>query len=813
MNEKKHIDNIIQRNIEDEMKTSYLRYSMSVIISRALPDVRDGLKPSQRRILFAMRQLSLNATSKHRKCAKIAGDTSGDYHPHGETVIYPTLVRMAQSWMMRYPLINGQGNFGSIDGDPPAAMRYTEARLTHASMALLEDLEKDTVDLSLNYDETKNEPVVFPSKFPNLVCNGSSGIAVGMATNIPPHNLQELINVILVLLQEEEETSIEDIMKIMPGPDFPTGGIICGYKGIHDAYHTGRGKLTVRGVISIEERENNKTRLTVTEIPYNVNKSRLIEHIAELVNNKVITSISDIRDDSDKDGLRIVIDLKRGEIPEVTINQLYKFSDLQVTFGCNMLALLKGMPSIMNIKQLIVPWIDHRIEVIKRRIHFELRKAEDRLHILKAFLKILDHLDQVIKLIRSSKDKVAAKNELIRLFDFSEKQTNAILEFKLYQLTGLEREKIVNEHNLLIEKINNFKEILKDKEKVKNIIREELEQIKKVDKNIGRRTKIIAAENEFHMEDLIPDTKVVISISNDDYIKRMPLAIFKEQRRGGQGVIGMDMKQTDSIKSLCVVSNHDHLLIFTNFGKCYWLKAWQISECNRRSKGRPLVNLVEGIQKDERIASILNLESLDSTACLLMVTLKGIVKKTEINAYSNPRRKGINAIKIDGNDELIQVRVVKENQQIMLFTRHGMAVRFDQTLARTIGRVSRGVKGVTLKTPDDRVVASEVVNGEEVVLVVCENGYGKRSKVKDFRQTARGGIGVRSILTSKRNGYVIGAVQINDDDSIMLMSSSGQILRINMKDVRVMGRSTQGVRLVALKPDDKLIGVQKISLE
>jgi len=583
---------ILPRNVEEEVKESYLRYSMSVIISRALPDVRDGLKPSQRRILYAMRQLNLGPSSKHRKCAKISGDASGDYHPHGETVIYPTLVRMAQDWAMRYKLIDGQGNFGSIDGDPPAAMRYTEARLTHASIALMEDLEKDTVDLIPNYDETKTEPTVFPAKFPNLIANGSSGIAVGMATNIPPHNLGELISATMLVI-DNPQTTIDQIMGMMPAPDFPTGGIICGYRGVKEAYHTGRGKITLRGVMRVEDQESgDRQRIVIDEIPYNINKSDLIQKIADHVNTKTLSGISDLRDESDKDGMRIVLELKRNEIPDVTINQLYKYTDMQVTFGCNMLALDRGLPRTMNIKQMIAAWIEHRIEVVRRRTRFELAKAEARAHILEGYLKALDHLDAVVKLIRAAENRDAAKTELIAKYSLSDRQATAVLELRLYQLTGLEREKIENEYKDLLAKIAHYRAVLASEALVRGIIKEELLELKKHHAS-DRKTKIIAAEGEFNVEDLIPDMPVIITISEDDYIKRMPTDTFREQRRGGTGVIGLEMKkETDVLKDIYVASTHDHLMIFTSLGRCYWLKVWEIPEAGRRSKGKALINLL-----------------------------------------------------------------------------------------------------------------------------------------------------------------------------------------------------------------------------
>lgn len=802
-------DTIIPRNVEDELKESYLRYSMSVIISRALPDVRDGLKPSQRRILYAMRQLNLGPNAKHRKCAKISGDTSGDFHPHGEQVIYPTLVRMAQSWVMRYPLINGQGNFGSIDGDPPAAMRYTEARLTSAAMALMEDLDKETVDYVANYDETKKEPVVFPAKFPNLLCNGSSGIAVGMATNIPPHNLGELIEA-TTLLVDDPSTTIEQIMQVMPAPDFPTGGVICGYRGVKEAFHTGRGKVILRGVLRTEEDKNERTKIIIDEIPYNVNKALLISRIADLINDKVITGISDIRDESDKEGLRIVIDLKKGEIPDVIINQLYKYTDLQVTFGCNMLALDNGLPRTMNIKQMISAWIDHRIEVVRRRTRYELKKAEARAHILEGYLKALDHLDEIVKMIRASSDRAEAKKALIAEYEFTERQADAVLDLRLYQLTGLERDKVESEYKELLAKIEYLRSVLASEQLVRGIIKDELGELKKISK-ADRKTKIVAAETELQMEDLITNESVIITISTDDYIKRMPVTTFREQRRGGQGVIGFDQKkESDALKDVYVANTHDHLLVFTNFGRCYWLKVWQIPEAGRRAKGKALVNLIEGLAKEENIAAILRVSDFAEEACILFATQKGVIKKTDLACYSSPRRKGVYAITIDEGDEVIAARLVRDNEQVMLFTKYGMAVRFDQSLVRAMGRTARGVRGVMLKDEQDEVVSCEIVQPDHTILVACENGYGKRSKVDTFRQTNRGTRGVRSIITNKRNGNVVGALAVKDQDSILMMSNLGQTLRTTMKHLRVMGRSTQGVRLVSLHEADHIVAVQKI---
>ncbi|MFT4551544.1 MAG: DNA gyrase subunit A [Chlamydiales bacterium] len=805
-------ETVVPRNVEDEMKESYLRYSMSVIISRALPDVRDGLKPSQRRILYAMRQLNLGPQGKHRKCAKICGDTSGDYHPHGETVIYPTLVRMSQEWMMRYQLVDGQGNFGSVDGDPPAAMRYTEARLRTAAMRLMEDLDKDTVDHIPNYDETKTEPVVFPAKFPNLLCNGSTGIAVGMATNIPPHNLVELVDAILLIL-DDPQTTIDEIMQVMPGPDFPTGGLICGYRGIKEAYHTGRGKLTLRALCVVEDMDSSgdRQRIIVDEIPYNVNKARLIEQIANLINNKEITGIADLRDESDKDGLRIAIELKRGEVSDVVLNQLFKYTDMQITFGCNMLALDKGLPRTMNIKQMMVAWVDHRIEVVRRRTRFELKKAEDRAHVLEGYLKAIDNLDEIVRIIRASPNRVDAKGDLVGSFEFSERQANAVLDLRLYQLTGMEQEKIDTEYKGLLDRIEHYRAILGDESLVHKIIKEELMELVKTHKS-GRASQIIAAVEEgMSMEDLIANEPVIITISNDDYIKRMPTDTFREQRRGGHGVSGMHMKkEADVLKDLYVASTHDYLMIFTNMGRCYWLKVWQIPETGRRSKGKPIIQFLEDIREGEKVATVLRVSSFEAEGYILLGTKQGIVKKTLLEAFSNPRRKGVYAVTIDEGDEVIAARLVKSGEQVMLFTRNGMAVRFDESGVRPMGRTARGVKGVKLKNESDVVVGCVVVQPEQSILVVCERGFGKRSQVEEFRQTKRGGVGVRAIRTTERNGLVLGAVAATNDDGLLLMSEGGQTVRIPVDEIRIMGRDTQGVKLVNLKNGDLLVGMQRL---
>jgi DNA gyrase subunit A len=610
---------------------------------------------------------------------------------------------------------------------------------------------------------------------------------------------------------DSPSSTIEEIMMVMPAPDFPTGGIICGYRGIKEAYHTGRGKLILRAVFRVEDQEVvDRQRIVVDEIPYNVSKAGLIQKIAELVNEKIMTGVSDIRDESDKDGMRIVIELKKGEIPDVTINQLYRYTDMQVTFGCNMLALDKGLPRTMNIKQMIAAWIEHRIEVIRRRVRFELAKAEARAHILEGYLKALDHLDEVVKVIRESTSKDDARSQLMVRYSLTERQAGAVLDLRLYQLTGLEREKIENEYQELLTRIAYFRSVLASELLVRGIIKDELLELKKHHTS-DRRTKIIAAEGEFNMEDLIADEKVIITVSEDDYIKRMPIDTFREQRRGGQGVTGMEMKkEADNVKDVYIASTHDYILVFTSFGRCYWLKVWQIPEGSRRAKGKAIVNLLEGIQANEKVAAILRVKKFDEPGYILLCTRQGVVKKTELSEFDSPRKKGVYAINIDEGDEVIAARLTSEGQQVMLFTKDGMAVRFDQSQVRHVGRVARGVRGATLRNEKDVIVSCEVVNGDESLLIVCQNGFGKRSLVEEFRQTNRGGVGVRSIITSDRNGSVVGAISVKDQESVLLMSNTGQTVRISMEDVRVMGRSTQGVKLVNLHEGDAVVAIQKL---
>ncbi len=794
-------EKIADRDIGDEMKESFTTYAMSVIIQRALPDARDGLKPSQRRILYAMRDLNLAPNRKHRKCAKIAGDTSGNYHPHGESVIYPTLVRMAQDFSMRYPLIDGQGNFGSIDGDPPAAMRYTEARLTHPSMSMMEDIDKETVNFVPNYVETRTEPTALPSMFPNLLCNGSSGIAVGMATNIPPHNIGEVIDALTMLIDDPEVT-IDDIIKVLPGPDFPKGGLINGRDGILEAYRTGRGKIICQARAGIEPGKSGKDFIIITEIPYTVNKATLIETIARLVNNKVITGISDLRDESDKDGMRIVVELKRGEIARVVLNQLYKHTEMQRTFGAILLALEDGLkPRVMNIKELLSAYVEHRTEVIVRRTQYELNKAEARAHILEGFKIALKNLDEVVKIIRASKDREQAKTKLIARFKFSDIQANAILDMRLYQLTGLEREKIDAEYKELLKKIAYYKSVLATEQKVRQIIKEELATLKERYNDV-RRTDIIAASRDLEVEDLIADEGCIITISHAGYIKRVPVGTYRSQRRGGKGVAGMDTKEEDFVQHLFTASTHDYLLFFTTKGRCYWLKVYEVPTGSRTARGKAIVNLLD-MSGEEKIADLIRVKDFEKGKGVLMVSENGIVKKTDLSAFSNPRRTGIIAMDIGEGNRLKGVKLTSGSDEILLVTRQGQSIRFDENDVRFMGRSARGVKGITLKSKDDAVVGVEVVNDRATLLIICENGYGKRTDYSKYRVQGRGGKGIIAIRTSERNGMVVQALNVRDNDDIVITTASGTTIRMPVSDIRTIGRATQGVRIIKLGKDEE----------
>jgi len=791
--------------IEEEMKASYLSYAMSVIVSRALPDVRDGLKPSQRRILLAMNDLHLGPRSKHRKCAKIAGDTSGNYHPHGEQIIYPTLVRMAQDFNIRYPLVDGQGNFGSIDGDPPAAMRYTEARMRSAAMELLTDLDKNTVDMTRNYDDTLDEPTILPGKFPNLLANGASGIAVGYATSIPPHNLNEIADAIVKVINEPD-CPVDDLVKIVKGPDFPTGAMICGRDGIIQGYRTGRGHITVRARAHTETKANGRVQLVVTEIPYQTNKTTIIEKIAECVKTGRISGISDIRDESDRDGMRLVIEIARGEDERVVLNNLYKHTQLQETFSINMLVLVDMRPRVLNLKEMIVEYIRHRRDVIRRRTQFLLDKALARAHILEGLLIAIDHLDEVIELIRNAPDTETARDRLIERFELTEKQADAILAMRLSQLTGLERDKVRSEYEELLEEISGYRAILADEGLLDDIIREDVYEMKE---RYGdeRRTEIVGSVKDIDVADLIAEETVAVVATNAGYIKRMPVTAWRKQGRGGKGITASGKRDGDFVEHLFIASTHDYLLFFTDRGRCYWLKVYDIPEMGRASRGRAIVNVLS-MQRGEAVAAMIAVRQFDDRF-VVMATRRGTVKKTALSAYSHPRRDGIQAIQLDAGDELIGVMLTSGSDEIILATRGGYAIRFSEEDVRSMGRVTRGVRGISLRK-NDHVVGMVVARPGGMLLTVCENGFGKRTSYDVYRKQSRGGKGIINIKTSKRNGPVVAIVDVKDEDSIMLVTLGGMMLRCAVGNIRPIGRATQGVRLISLKPTDKVVGVARV---
>ena len=787
---------IIDMPIEDEMKTSYIDYSMSVIVSRALPDVRDGLKPSQRRILVAMNDLNLTPGRGYRKCAKIAGDTSGNYHPHGEGVVYPTLVRLAQNWVMRYPLVDGQGNFGSIDGDAPAAMRYTEARLTHLAVEMLADLEKNTVDLRPNYDETREEPTVLPGVLPNLLVNGCSGIAVGMATEVPPHNLREVCDAIVHVIEHPDCTP-EDLAHIVKGPDFPTGGIIYGTQGIRDCYSTGRGLIKVRARVQVEEGRAGRMSLVATEIPFQVSKANLLEKIADLVRLGRITGISDLRDESDRDGMRIVIELKKDANPKVVLNQLFVHTPLQGTFGAIMLALVGNRPQVMNLRQLVNQYVRHRQEVVRRRTEFDLAEAEKRAHILEGLKIALDHLDAVITLIRESKDVDAARQGLMSRFKLSEIQANAILEMRLSRLTGLERAKVEQEYLEVIQLIERLRSILASPKKMLAIIQDEVRRLKEKYGD-DRRTEIVGEEGEIGYEDTIEQKDMVITISHAGYIKRQEIAAYRSQRRGGKGVIGARTKDEDFIEHLFVANTHAYLLILTDRGRCYWLKVHEIDQAGRMAKGRPLVNHLEGMGREERVQAVVAVKEFDDQHYLVCATKNGLIKKTVLSAYSHPRKIGINAILLEEGDGLIEAILTDGTQDIILAKKKGLAIRFHENEVRAMGRTSYGVKAVTLDEDEDEVVSMVGVKRQTTLLAVTEHGFGKRSEISEYRVSHRGGKGIITIKTTERNGCIVAVKEVVDGDELMIMTRAGQLIRMPVKGISVMGRNTQGVTLVNL---------------
>lgn len=824
--------------ILEELKASYLNYAMSVIVSRALPDVRDGLKPSQRRILVAMNDLNLGPRSKHRKCAKIVGDTGGNYHPHGDQATYGTLVRLGQTWNMRYPLVDPQGNFGSIDSDPPAAMRYTEARMASPAMEMLDDLKYDTVDFIPNYDETTTEPTVLPAKFPNLLVNGCTGIAVGMATNMAPHNVSEVCDALLMVL-DKPETEIKDILTVLPGPDFPTGGLICGRKGIHDAYATGRGHLRVRGKVQVEDTGRGKSQIIVTEIPYMVVKTNIVSKIADCVRGGQMSEVSDVRDESDRHGLRIVVEIKKDCDPEVVLNKLYRFTQLQTTFAIANIALVNGRPETLNIKEMCSCFLDHRKVVIRRRTRFLLKRAQNRAHILEGLILAVSDIDEIIEIIKKSPDAPTAKLNLmkkaLRLAEsetlrrllpakfldeatqgdhfLSGPQADAILTMQLQRLTGLEIEKLAKEYAELAEKIDGFEEILNNVHVLLGIIRDDINEIK-AKYGDARRTQITHAVNIMEEEDLIADEEVIVTISHSGYIKRMPIDTYRKQSRGGRGIIGSDTKEGDFIEHLFVASTHDYLLFFTDRGKCYWLKVYGIPSMSRQSKGRSIVNLLD--LGDQQVTSIINVSSFDDvegegTRQLIMATKKGIVKKTELAAYSNPRTTGVIAINLDEDDALIGVSETSGQHHIILGTRHGMAIRFEETQARSLGRVSRGVRGIKLRG-DDEVVGMIVTDNDEGtdLLTLCENGYGKRTNLDQYRVQSRGGLGLIDVKTTDKTGPVVVIKPVTEGMDLMLITAQGMIIRTGLDDIRTIGRNTQGVRLINLKESDSLVAAEVI---
>jgi DNA gyrase subunit A len=800
-------EKIVPVYIEEEMKSSYIDYSMSVITARALPDVRDGLKPSNRRILVAMNDLNLSPGRPHRKCAKIAGDTSGNYHPHGEQVVYPTLVRMAQDFNMRYLLVDGQGNFGSIDGDAPAAMRYTEARLAPLAMEMLEDLDKETVKFIPNYDDTRQEPVVLPSKFPNLICNGASGIAVGMATNIPTHNLNEVVDALMALIADPE-LGDDEILDYVQGPDFPTGGIIQGKHGIVEAYKTGRGKVIIRAKANIERQKSGKESIVITEIPYQVNKTNLLERIAELVRDKFIEGISDLRDESDRDGMRIVVELKRDAQAEVALNQLFKHTQMQTTFGVIMLALVDGAPKVLTLKEMLSLFIAHRHDVITRRTQFELKKAEQRAHILEGLKIALDHLDAVIKLIRASKTPDEARKGLMEKFKLSEIQAQAILDMRLQRLTGLEREKIEQEYLEVIQLIEKLKGILASKVLRMNIIKEELLELKK---KYGdeRRTEIREEEEEeFTVEDLIAEEDMVITITHSGYIKRLSITSYRRQARGGRGVIGIETKEEDFVEHLFIASTHNYILFYTPKGRCHWLKVHEIPVGGRLAKGKPVVNMLE-LGDEEKIAAFVPVREFDDKHFVVMTTQNGIIKKTLLSAFSNPRKGGINAMNIPEDDFLIDAQITDGTCDIILATREGQAIRFPEGKVRDMGRAAYGVKGITL-AKKDRLIGMVVVKRDTTLLSVTENGFGKRTDISDYRVTNRGGKGIINIKTTERNGKVIAIKEVVTDDELMLITQKGIIIRQPVVQIKTIGRATQGVKLINLDSGDKVVDVARV---
>ena len=807
-------EKIIPINIEEEMKSKYIDYSMSVIVSRALPDVRDGLKPVHRRILYGMHELGVKSSSSYKKSARIVGEVLGKFHPHGDTAVYDAMVRMAQDWSLRYLMVDGQGNFGSIDGDNPAAMRYTEARMQKASEDMLMDIDKDTVEWNDNFDDTLKEPSVLPARLPNLLLNGTTGIAVGMATNMPPHNLTEVVDGVIKYIRAKGNIEVSDLMECVKAPDFPTGGIIYGYEGVRSAFETGRGRVVIRGKVSFEE-FNNRERIIVTEIPYMINKSDLIKKTADLVNSKKLEGISDIRDESDRNGMRIVYELKRDAIPNIVLNKLYKYTSLQSSFSVNNIALVKGRPHLLNLKQLIQLFVSHRHEVLVRKTKYELKQAEKRAHILKGLLIALDNLDDVIKLIRSSKNPEDAKNGLMTNFSLSEIQSKAILDLRLQKLTGLERDKIKQEHEDIMKKIENFNKILNNEDLRLSMLAEDLEEVK--DKyGDERRTAIEYSSSEVSIEDMIPNEEVLITISHLGYVKRTSLKEYRAQGRGGVGSRGATTRDEDFVEELLMANNHDYMLLFTEQGRCFWMRVYEIPEGSKTSKGRAIQNLIN-IPSDDKVMAYINTKDLKDSEYInshfiVMCTKKGVIKKTSLEAYSRPRSNGINAITIKENDQLLEAKMTTGNSQIMMAVKSGKAIRFEEEKVRAMGRTASGVRGIRLADDKDEVVGMICVNDtDSTVLVVSENGYGKRSAVDDYRITNRGGKGVKTINITDKTGKLITLKNVTDNDDLMVINKSGITIRIGVDTLRIMGRATQGVKIIRLREEDTIASVAKVS--
>ncbi len=794
---------VIPINIEDEMKKSYIDYSMSVIIGRALPDVRDGLKPVHRRILYSMIELGVTPDKAHRKSARIVGDVLGKYHPHGDTAVYDAMVRLAQDFSMRYQLVDGHGNFGSVDGDGAAAMRYTEARLTKISMEMLKDINKNTVNYTSNFDDSLKEPTVLPSKFPNLLVNGSNGIAVGMATNIPPHNLREVIDGVITLI-DNQDANVEDLINVIKGPDFPTGALIMGTDGIKSAYRTGRGKVKVRAKASIEELNKGKQQIIVTEIPYQVNKAKLIEKIADLVRDKKVEGISDLRDESDRNGMRIVIELKRDANANVIMNKLYKHTQMEDTFGIIMLAIVNGEPKVLNLHEVLTHYLNHQKEIITRRTQFDLNKAEDRAHILEGLKIAIDNLDEVIKLIRGSQNAPIAKTGLMERFDLSEKQAQAILDMRLQKLTGLEIEKVEEEYGELIKLINHLKEILANERLLLNIIKEELLEIKEKYGD-NRKTEITFAAGEISIEDLINKEDMAITLTHFGYIKRLPVDTYKSQKRGGKGVAGLTTREEDFVENMIISSTHDYLLFFTNFGRVYKLNVYEIPEARRQAKGTAIVNLIP-LSPNEQIAATIPVGREWSHKYLVLATKKGIVKKTKLSQFENTRKSGLIAINIREDDELIRVRLTDEDEDILLVTSKGMSIRFKESDVRDMGRSAMGVKGINL-AKDDHVVSMEIAEDNMDLLVVSQKGLGKRTDLKEYRLQTRGGKGIKTYNATKKTGSLVGAKIVDTDDEILLINNNGTVIRLSVSNISKLGRNTRGVTLMRTEEEQSIVSI------